>query len=103
MDDKFDKETAQIIRNEKNIADLCRHEAWPLLKQKFIEKIMELQSVRNIRVDLPEKMAIEMQGRLFAIDVLMEWMNDIEGTALNSNTVSNEIKRDSYIITKRPE
>lgn len=100
MDKKLDNETAELVRSEKNIEDLCRHEAWPQVKTKFIDKVMDLQSVRNIADGTPEAMVIEMKARLLAIDVLLEWMRDIEGTAQKSEETSFTIKRESYIFRK---
>lgn len=98
MDNRLDRETAEIVRSEKNIEDLCKHEAWPQVRQKFTDKVMDLQSVRNISEGTPEQMVIDMKARLLAIDILLEWMREIEGSAQTSKDTSYLVKRESYII-----
>lgn len=98
MDNTLDRETAELVRNEKNIEDLCKHEAWPQVKQKFIDKVLDLQSTQNIPLGDPVAMAIEVQSRNMSVDVLMEWMRDIEGSAQKSKDTSFLIKKESYII-----
>lgn len=93
----MDKETYDIVSEEKKIENFVKTEEWGIIKEKWANAILDLQSIRNVKLTDPQQVAIEIQARNLAIDILMSWMQDIEGTAEKSKNSNIEIKRTSYI------
>lgn len=99
MDKNIDKETQQVLSDEKKIEMLCQHEGWALVRQKLINRIMDLQSILNVDGNAtPEQIAIDLRSRANAISILTDFLQDIEGTAQKSKDNTETFKKTSYII-----
>lgn len=93
----MDKETYDVLSEEKKIEQLVKSEEWALVRKKFIDAVLDLQSIRNIQLTDPQSVAIEVQSRNLAVNILMEWMQDVEGTAEKSKNSDVVVKRETYI------
>lgn len=93
----MDKETYDVLSEEKKIEQLVKSEEWALVRKKFIDAVLDLQSIRNIQLTDSQSVAIEVQSRNLAVNILMEWMQDVEGTAEKSKNSDVVVKRETYI------
>lgn len=91
--DKLDPETIENQMEGQDIADLVGHPGWGRVKSLFEAKLMDLQSVLNIDAKDTEGVIIDIAARKSAIEILREWMNEVEGRAeqheSNKSLVSN--------------
>lgn len=93
----MDKETYDVLTEEKKIEQLVKSSEWVIVREKWANMILDLQSIRNVKALDPQSVAIEIQARNLAIDILMSWMQDVEGTAEKSKNSGVEVKRETYI------
>lgn len=93
----MDKETYDVLTEEKKIEQLVKSSEWAIVREKWANMILDLQSIRNVKALDPQSVAIEIQARNLAIDILMSWMQDVEGTAEKSKNSNLEVKRETYI------
>ena len=77
----MDKETSEVYSEQKTLQSLVGHQGWPLARQMFTEKILELQNAFDIEDSSPEKMVIDLQARKMASTLLFDFLRQIEGTA----------------------
>ena len=92
-----DKETQQIISEEKWLAELTQHEGWKIARLKLLEKIKLLRDAFELDESSPEKMLIDLQSRKAAVQLLLEFLGDIEGSKeiVNNNA---PLTGKSYIV-----
>lgn len=95
---RIDKETSQIISDEKKVYDLLQHEGWGVVHNKFKEKIEDLQSVLNVSGVTNEQIATDIKSRVIAISILVDWMNEVIGMKQSSENTRIEVKRESLIV-----
>lgn len=80
---KLDRETAQVLNEAQIYADLIESEGWKTAYKRFHEKFFILDSLTNLQVDDKSDMEIarEVKARRLAMTLILEWMNEILGTA----------------------
>lgn len=97
--DNLDKETKEILSDEKKIEHLCEHEGWEIVRNKLIEKIQDLQHIQNVDITSPENAIIDLKARGMAVQILWEWLTvDVQGTAQNSKSNPMNVKMSQYIF-----
>ena len=89
----------QIIENtEREVFGLIGHPGWAHAKAMLTDKIMDLQSIRNISDTLsPEQVVLDIKARNTAIEILTDWLRQVEGTAANFEK-PQPIVNDSHIL-----
>ncbi len=92
----MDIENEKIHTSQKTLKALVAHDGWSLAREKFTEKILELQNAFSIEDSTPEKMVIDLQSRKIASSVLFDFLREIEGTASQADEAS--IKSKDYIV-----
>lgn len=91
-------EEQKIIDSKVKINTFVSSSEWQIVRQSLIDKIMDLQSVMNIDNDSsPEIIVIDMRSRKIAIEILLEWLRDIEGTALEVSSTPKMLKDIDFI------
>lgn len=98
IDNNLDKETSQLISSEKKLELLVEHEGWEIVREKFANAVMDMQSILNIADADPQAMVIELKSRAMAISVLRDWMADIEGTAEKSKNFNQVKPKATHIL-----
>lgn len=82
MDNNIDKETQAVISEGLRVTEFVASEGWRYVKQKFTEKIMDLQSIRNLdKTKSAMLMQREIVVRELVVDTLMDIIKEIEGRA----------------------
>lgn len=99
MDKNIDKETKQVLSEEKRVEMLCEHEGWSIVRQKLVNRINDLQSILNVNGEAtPEQIAIDLKSRALAISTLVDFLQDIEGTAQKSKDNQNMFVKETYVM-----
>jgi|ERR1035437_2707236 hypothetical protein len=100
MDSKEDK---VVLDDQGKLQDLVSHAGWGVARKKFVERILELQSVSEYtdfldRMD-PTKLLIAMKVDKKVAEVLYDFLAEIEGTA-QQGVESAVTNKKSYIYKK---
>ena len=77
----MDRETQAIVSEQKKLADLLGNEGWVIARNKFAEKVLDLQNAFNIEDKTPEEMVIDLRARKMATILLWDFLKQIEGAA----------------------
>lgn len=77
----MDSETQKIYAEGEAVADYVHSKAWIQVKQIVADKILDLQSVLNIKRGSPTDMAQEVYARQLAAEYLMDIIREVEGRA----------------------
>ncbi len=93
-----DKETQNIVAEQKSIESLTQHEAWPIIRGKLTDKILDLQNAFNIDDRTATTMLRDLSARKLASTMLFDWLREIEGTAEQAKANESLLKKKSHII-----
>lgn len=81
---------------------LVEHDAWPLARKKLTDRILDLQSIKNIDTSDVQTLVTDIKARNAAVDILMEWLREIEGIAdQHKNNQLNVTEEDSYVVIEK--
>lgn len=96
----MDKETQNIIGEQKSIESLTQHEAWPIIRRKITDKILDLQNAFDIDDRTATTMLRDLQARKLAASMLFDWLREIEGTVdqAKDNDALLEKKNKGFIV-----
>jgi hypothetical protein len=92
---------AEILQEGNEVTRYIESEGWKRVKDKFTERIMDLQSIKNLEGVSPEDLIAELKARNTAIDILMDIITELEGRAdqHKQNTIPIPAK-DTLILRK---
>lgn len=93
----MDSETERILIEQKTIKDLTGHQAWPIVRKKFTDKILELQNAFDIDAKDPQTMFVDLQARKIASTLLFDFLREVEGTADQADE-NNKLSEKSYVV-----
>lgn len=77
----MDAETYLNAQEGEKFQRINESETWAEIKGILTEKIMDLQSIRNLTDTDPEQIIIDLKARNYSIDTLLALIRDIEGRA----------------------
>jgi F0F1-type ATP synthase alpha subunit len=105
MDRELDKETKEQVKKGKEIEKLVDSKGWKMAKQKLLDDLIDLDSIRGLTnedLEKPEKLGMNLKARKTAIDIVLDWIHEIEGDAEKSkdNRQMLEQGRKGEIITR---
>lgn len=83
------------------IREIVNHHGWKHVRQKFFDKLLSLQN--SFEIDMtrtPTTIAKDLAVRRQAHEVLTEFWQDVEGTALQAEENKSLTKGKSYIYKK---
>lgn len=72
---------AEIFQEGNEIAQYIDSQGWKRVKEKFAERIMDLQSIKNLEGVKPEELLADIKARNTAVDILMDIISELEGRA----------------------
>ena len=96
----LDKNTAKQLREADELKQLCKSDGWAIAKGKILEKILELSSILNITEQDPQKVVVLMAAKQEAVQILTEWLGEIEGIAGSADDMNKafvEQQKNHYI------
>lgn len=79
MPKETDPETQKVFEEGEKAMYLTKSEDWKWAKRKLLQKLSNLDSVKTLK----EKgnVALEIKARKQTIDIILEWLDEIEGVA----------------------
>jgi len=92
----MDTETKEIISNEKLISEIINHQGWKLVRERFIESILDLQNAFNLDDSDAQKFLIDVKARKIATTLLYDFLKQIEGSTEVVNDNFNT--KDTHIV-----
>ena len=81
MPPKYDKETSDVLSDGDKLLDLVKSEGWGIAKRRLHESVLAINNILTISGKDPANIAIELSARQVAIQTILDWINDIEGSA----------------------
>jgi hypothetical protein len=90
-----DLETLKTEQEGQLVNDYVKSDGWQYVRDRFTEKIMDLQSIMNVDPD-PNNVIVDLKSRKMAVDILMDLIRDIEGRA-------SQHENNSPILTTQSE
>ena len=101
--EKIDTETRKIMSDGEKLRLMLEHEGWVICRQKLVDKIIDLQSIKNLEhVTDPQSMFLDVKSRALAVDILYSFLKeDIEGTVqqhINNSNPKKETKK--YLVNE---
>jgi len=76
-----DKETLQVLSDGEKLTQLTKSDGWAIARAKFVDKVLDLQSIMNLPQDNLEAALIDIKARKLAIEILQEFFSEIEGAS----------------------
>lgn len=78
---ELDIDTQKILIEGGQLKTLVGSEGWSVARDFLMQQIIDLQSIRNITATDPTEVIIDIKARTVAIDIILEWLRQVEGTA----------------------
>lgn len=95
----MDNETKEVLTVQDTIKKLTEHEGWGFVRSLLMSKIVDLQDINDVDTTSPENAVRDIKARQFAGKILLEWLNEIEGTVEQSKSNNSLLpSKDSYIV-----
>lgn len=74
-------EDDKVFLEGERFENFVKSSDWNWIKDRFTQKIMDLQSIKNLEGSKPEEIMSDIKARNTAIDILLEIISDVEGRA----------------------
>lgn len=98
MKDNIDKETQQVMDEQKQAEQLVRSDGWGYARAKLVERVLELQNAFNIEDSDAQMMLIDIRARKLATEILYDWLKEVEGTKEQYESNKLTLNPKPYII-----
>lgn len=98
----MDTKTAKIIRQSEEVKAMVQSNGWGEVKAMIFEKIMALNDITSLSEADPSKLMIIIAAKQEAVKILIEWLNEVEGMAKNSDYLKKQFlekQKEDFIIT----
>lgn len=98
---QLDKETGEIMQRGTKLRDFVKSDAWGMIKGELTNKLIALADITTLEEVDPLKMLQDIQVRKQAINLVMGWVREVEGSV--SQHEANEeafkkIKEETVIL-----
>lgn len=102
---KLDVDTQKEVEKSEKISALVNHRGWTEAKNVLLEKLAALDSISMFITDddNADKMKIDFMARVSTIQIVREWLAEIEGTAEQHEEFMKSLqekKSNDYILRK---
>lgn len=92
-----DHETREIVTEVRQLSELVGHAAWPIVHEKFVKKVLDLQNAFNIDDKDPQAAFNDLQARKIASTLLFDFLRDIEGSVAVAKE-NEAIVKPSFVV-----
>lgn len=94
--EELDKETKKILTDDEKVARFVASDDWKEVKKRLFNKLIAFDSIAGI--DKGEKRSFEDIGREAAMRegvsrMVLEWVQEIEGTASHQRSTADLMKK----------
>jgi len=106
MTKELDKDTQKIQQEGEKANGLMRGENWEWAKRKLLQKLSNIDNVKTL--DLKKDLKQQIEVRKMVIDMILEWISDIEGINQQHSEQSprkllEKVEEDDYILNTEEE
>lgn len=98
-----DPEEKKLLTQADHVANMLGSEGWTYARDRFNEKIMDLQNIHNIDMEKPDTLNIQLAARVLAVKEMMVWMNGLYGFVEQQVGNANKLKKQVDPIFDRGE
>ena len=79
----INKETGDVLSKGQKIANFVNSDDWIMIKGTLLTKLIDFDSIKSIELDkkTPTELGEEIRTRKAVVDVVLDWIKDIEGSA----------------------
>jgi len=107
MEKELDKDTQKVITEGEKISRFVDSDDWKLIKGKLFQKIALLNAIDSIPLEKlnSEELAKTVRERASVVDIVVGWINEIEGTSQAHKTQNAKFVKEtseSEIIRRFP-
>lgn len=74
-------EDDKVFLEGERFENFVKGSDWAWIKDRFTQRIMDLQSIKNLEGSAPDEIMSDIKARNTAVDILMEIIRDVEGRA----------------------
>ena len=75
------------------LSDIVAHDGWKIVRRRFTEMTLALGDIFGFREADPAKLLHEIAARQMAIELVMNWIRDVEGSARQHQTNSEAYEK----------
>lgn len=94
----MEDETKKIISETEEIALGVQGRFWEIIRDKLTDKIMELDGINQFKDKSDaEGTMLELGAKQMAMNILIEWANEIFGEALSVNDLKKKSIKEKFI------
>lgn len=95
-----DKETQKVYNEGEKAYYLTKTDDWDWAKKKLLQKLSNLDSVKTLKEENKD-IALEIRSRKQTIDIILEWLDEIEGVAQQhiqqNKELLEDVEKEDYI------
>lgn len=105
MTEETDKETQEVFKEGETALYLVKNPDWQWAKRRLLQKLSNLDSVKTIK----EKgdILLEIKARKMTIDMVLEWLDEIEGVAEQhgeqNKDLLGDVAKEDYLRSREEE
>lgn len=89
-------ETKKVLSDQEKVKSLISHDGWPILEQKFMAQIKELQSISSIKGSNATEKMRSLAANEKAVEMMLTWFDSVVGLAEQHDLIEST-KRESFI------
>ena len=98
----MDKETEKVARQQRPYKDLVKSQGWKMAKTDLEEMMLLNSSITSIDAKEPNAAFQEMHGRMMAVQLVREWIEEVEGKAdMYKQNIEEPEEQEKLEIIKR--
>ena len=75
----MDKAQNEHLKKNKEIYEFVGSDGWKHVRDNLMDKVNDLQSIMNVTQGTPEEVKMDIAVRMATIELLTEWLSDVEG------------------------
>ena len=96
-----DVETNKIMNEGKLVAGFVESSVWQLIRKDLTAKIEDVGSVFGLDNMSPDKLVVEVGARQLAVQMVKEWIAEVEGKAEQYNVNVQMLQKEDSTPTVR--
>lgn len=98
---KLDKETKAVLDEGSELQSLVASDGWKIARARLRDNVLSIGNIMAITGDDPTKIMAQLAARQIAVETILNWVNDIEGSAAQFKSHAEQfatMERESAIL-----
>lgn len=98
MDTEDKREDSKVRTESHEMYRMTQSDGWRHARALLENKLIDIQSVRNIDVTKVEDLVIDIKARNAVIDIIKGWLQEIEGkTERHKDALDEKIEESTFV------